>query len=126
VAIGVNADGRRELMGLKVSDSESEPFWSGAYSAAASNSKASTGFGWWSLTPTGGPDQGRRADVSGVLLAALPRALCPQPPPDGAKGPAGDGACGTALGVRPAEPERSRRAVGSGDGHAHRQVPQGG
>jgi putative transposase len=28
VAMGVNADGRRELLGLKVGDSESEPFWS--------------------------------------------------------------------------------------------------
>jgi putative transposase len=27
VAMGVNADGRRELLGLKVGDSESEPFW---------------------------------------------------------------------------------------------------
>ena len=25
--MGVNADGRRELLGLKVGDSESEPFW---------------------------------------------------------------------------------------------------
>jgi transposase-like protein len=28
VAMGVNADGRRELLGLKVGDSESEGFWS--------------------------------------------------------------------------------------------------
>jgi len=28
VAMGVNADGRRELLGLRVGDSESEPFWS--------------------------------------------------------------------------------------------------
>ena len=28
VAMGVNADGRRELLGLKVGDSKSEPFWS--------------------------------------------------------------------------------------------------
>ena len=28
VAMGVNADGRRELLGLKVGDSASEPFWS--------------------------------------------------------------------------------------------------
>jgi transposase-like protein len=28
VAMGVNADGRRELLGLEVGDSESEPFWS--------------------------------------------------------------------------------------------------
>ena len=28
VAMGVNADGRRELLGLKVGDSESEAFWS--------------------------------------------------------------------------------------------------
>jgi putative transposase len=28
VAMGVNADGRRELLGLQVGDSESEPFWS--------------------------------------------------------------------------------------------------
>ena len=28
VAMGVNADARRELLGLKVGDSESEPFWS--------------------------------------------------------------------------------------------------
>jgi len=27
VAMGVNADGRRELLGLKVGDSETEPFW---------------------------------------------------------------------------------------------------
>ena len=27
VAMGVNADGRRDLLGLKVGDSESEPFW---------------------------------------------------------------------------------------------------
>jgi len=27
VAMGVNADGRRELLGLKVGDRESEPFW---------------------------------------------------------------------------------------------------
>ena len=27
VAMGVNADGRRELLGLQVGDSESEPFW---------------------------------------------------------------------------------------------------
>ena len=27
VAMGVNEDGRRELLGLKVGDSESEPFW---------------------------------------------------------------------------------------------------
>ena len=27
LAKGVNADGRRELLGLKVGDSESEPFW---------------------------------------------------------------------------------------------------
>jgi putative transposase len=28
VAMGVNVDGRRELLGLKVGDSESEGFWS--------------------------------------------------------------------------------------------------
>jgi len=28
VAMGVNADGRRELLGLQVGDSESEAFWS--------------------------------------------------------------------------------------------------
>jgi len=28
VAMGVNADGRRELLGLKLGDSESEGFWS--------------------------------------------------------------------------------------------------
>jgi putative transposase len=28
VAMGVNADGRRELLGLKVGDSDSEAFWS--------------------------------------------------------------------------------------------------
>jgi transposase-like protein len=27
VAMGVNADGRRELLGIKVSDSETESFW---------------------------------------------------------------------------------------------------
>ena len=27
VAMGMNVDGRRELLGLKVGDSESEPFW---------------------------------------------------------------------------------------------------
>ena len=28
VAMGVNADGRRDLLGLKVGDSENESFWS--------------------------------------------------------------------------------------------------
>jgi len=41
VAMGVNADGRRELLGLKVGDSESEGFW--ASSSVPSRNAASLG-----------------------------------------------------------------------------------
>jgi transposase-like protein len=42
--MGVNADGRRELLGLKVGDSESEPFW--REFLASLKSAASLACGW--------------------------------------------------------------------------------
>ena len=44
VAMGLNADGRRELLGLKVGDSESEGFW-GAF-IPLSRSADSLGSSW--------------------------------------------------------------------------------
>jgi putative transposase len=45
VAMGMNADGRRELLGLKVGDSKSEPFW--REFLASLKQTASAVCGWW-------------------------------------------------------------------------------
>ncbi len=46
VAIGVNAAGYREILGLQLGDSESEASWSGFF--AGSNAAASRALTWWS------------------------------------------------------------------------------
>jgi transposase-like protein len=51
VAMGVNADGRRELLGLKVGDSESEPFWREFLASLKQRGLTGVRAGWWSVTP---------------------------------------------------------------------------
>jgi putative transposase len=49
--MGVNADGRRELLGLKVGDSESEPFWREFLASLKQRGLTGVRAGWWSVTP---------------------------------------------------------------------------
>ncbi len=124
VAMGVNADGRRELLGLKVGDSESEPFWSQFLGSL--KERGLSGVKLVISDAHQGLTNAIRRMLQGQLLAALPCALCPQPAPDGAKSPPGDGRRRVALGVRAAEQGGGAGAMGSGQRHARRQVPPGG
>jgi len=101
VAMGVNVDGRRELPGLKVGDSETEGFWSEFI--ASLKERGLTGM------PTGGerrprrPDQGHPQAAAGLRLAALSPSFRQKPVAAGAQGPSGHGHRRPAQCVRPGE-----------------------
>ena len=124
VAMGVNADGRRELLGLQVGDRESEPFWReflGSLKQRGLNgvrlvvSDAHVGL----TKAVGRMFQGCswqrcRVHFARNLLQTIPKAQQEMV------------AAALALGVHPAKPQRRGRAMGTGGRHAGRQVPPGG
>jgi len=92
VAMGVNADGRRELLGLKVGDSESEGFWSeflvSLKQRGLSGVKLVISDAHVGLTKSIRRQlQGcawRRTARCAALSSPVPGALCPQPAAAGA------------------------------------------
>ena len=110
VAMGVNADGRRELLGLKVGDSETEDFWTEFITSL--KERGLTGVRLVVSRRPRGPHQGHPPPAPGLRLAALPGALCPQPPAAGAQGPPGHGHGRPALGVRPGRRRRHPGPLG--------------
>jgi len=110
VAMEVNADGRRELLGLKVGDSESEGFWS-EFMVSLKQRRAERGQTRDQRGPRG-PHQGDPTAAAGLRLAALPGELCPQPVAAGAQGSPGHGHGCIALGVCPGRRQRDRVALG--------------
>ena len=83
VAVEITATGQREVLGIDVSESEDETSWTAFLRRL------------------------RERGLRDVQLAALPRALCPQPPGQGAQGQPGHGGCrpyGAGQGGRPRLP----------------------
>jgi len=99
VAMGVNADGRRELLGLKVGDSESEGFWSdflvSLKQRGLSGVKLMISDAHVGLTKAIRRQlQGcawRRTARCAALCSPVPGALCPQPAAACPKGSPGHG-----------------------------------
>jgi putative transposase len=99
VAMGVNADGRRELLGLKVGDSESEGFWSeflvSLKQRGLSGVKLVISDAHVGLTKAIRRQlQGcawRRTGRCAALRSSVPCALCPQPAAACPQGSSGHG-----------------------------------
>jgi putative transposase len=68
IAVGVNSDGRREVLGMAVGPSEAEPFWTKFLRDAACAASSSS---------SGMPTRAEGGGCQGAVLdrAALPRAL---------------------------------------------------
>ncbi len=101
VAMGVNADGRRELLGIKVGDSETESFW--CEFIGSLKERGLTGVKLVISDAHVGLTNGHPADAPGQLLAALQGALCAQPAAARSQGEPGHGHRCPALGVRSGE-----------------------
>ena len=102
IATGVSADGRREVLGCEVGDSETESFWDRlpARPAGPRPERSATGH----QRQPARADQRRRHGHAGRELAALPGPLHAQRPREGQQGPRRDGRRDDPHDLRPARP----------------------
>ena len=104
IAVAVNTEGKREIVGLHIGPSEAETFW-----ATFLKSLVRRGLRGVKLVITDA-HEGLKAAIRRVFgreLAALPRALDAQCAVLRAEGPAEHGRGGAAPGVHPARPRRA-------------------
>jgi putative transposase len=89
VAMGVNADGRRELLSIKVDDSETESFWAEFISHLKERGLA--GVRLEVSDAHMGLPKGIRTSAPGLCVAAIQSPLCPQPAAVRSQGAQGHG-----------------------------------
>ena len=122
VAMGVNADGRRELLGIKVGDSESGTFWAefiaspkerGLTAVRLVVSDAHVGLSKARGTPSAGSWRAASGSAAGCTLPATCRSGCPSRKAfSEGVGPPGHGHRRPALGVRPGLSRRDHEPLG--------------
>lgn len=118
IARGVNPDGRREILGLGLGESEAQGFW-GEFLRRAGPVRR----------PTGDLRRPRRPEsrhCPSVLrqLAALPGPLHAQPPGDGVQGAPGNGRHAGPAGVRAARRGECERRLAAGRGERRTRFPK--
>src|SRR5829696_8009563 len=123
IATGITAGGEREILGVDIGDSEDETFWTGFLRGLRSR-----GLGGVRLVISDGPRRPARRHPQGHpgrLVAALPRALRPQPPGPRPQGPSRDGLRRVPLDLRPRRPRRRPSPLRRGHRHPRRPLPEG-
>src|SRR5678816_3656608 len=121
VAVGVNTDGQREVLGLKVGHSEAEPFWTEFLRSL--NRRGLRGVKLVISDSHEGIQGGRRQGLQGHL-AALPGALHEERPGARRQDAATHGLGGHRHGVRAGVGRCSPHPVAISGRSAGRQVPQ--
>jgi putative transposase len=119
VAVAVNTNGQRQVLGMKVGASEAEPFWTEFF-----RNLMRRGLRGVKLVISDSHEgQGSRRQGAQEQLAALPRALHEERTGARSQGAAAHGQCGHRHGVRPRDGERCARAVARGGRAVAAQVP---
>jgi putative transposase len=121
VATGVTEDGRREILGIEIGDSEDEAFWREFLRSLKRRGLAGV------RLVISDQHAGLVAAIRRCFQGAghLPGPLRPQPVGQYRKGPPRDGLRGLPDDLCPGEPRGDLRPMGSRDGHAHRALRQG-
>ena len=123
IATGVTADGRREVLGFDVGDSEDGAFWT-AFLRVAEGPRAGRGPAGHLRRPHR-PEGRDRLGAARCGLAALPGALHAQRARGGAEGQRRDGRRGDPHDLRPARRRARARAVRGHRHHARQAAAQG-
>ena len=123
VATGVTADGRREVLGLDVGDSEDEVFWRGFLTALKKRGLCRGAAG--DLRPARRPGRRHRPHHARQHASTLPGPLHPQRPGPRGQGRSRDGRRGVPHDLRPTRPGLDEQAVGQGPRRPRRPLPQG-
>ena len=123
IATGVSADGRREVLGFDVGDSEDGAFWT-AFLRSLKARGLARGAAGHLRRPRRAEGRDRRG-AARRRLATLPGPLPAQRPGPGAQGHAGDGRRRDPHDLRPTRRRARPRAARRHRRHARPAVPQG-